>query len=105
MKIETKNRICSILERNEYTKTRVESYWYEILYNPKHDIVQMRPLKTGKELHSKIKKDSKAYRNGGEIFRAAVDFAKEIHEHLRKKGSIPDQSKATFSVQSMDSSD
>jgi len=78
--------------------TRVKQYRFKVVYDIARDEILLKPrnllwraenatrafVMNATVASSRFEKDSLEYEHGGEIFKAAVDAAREIHEELKR---------------------
>ena len=76
----TKKRILNSLFAEETTITRILGYKYEIEYYEEDDIVIASPCGAGDLVYSSIEYDDCRYTHGGKVYRAVLEFIKELDE-------------------------
>ncbi|MCG3260988.1 MAG: hypothetical protein H7644_14630 [Candidatus Heimdallarchaeota archaeon] len=79
----TKRRILESLFAEETTETRILGYRYEIEYYNEDDIVIASPVGAGDTVYSSIEYDDHRYIHGGRVYRAVLEFIKELDEAYR----------------------
>lgn len=83
----TLRKLVVALEKEGCAATKIQGYSYDLEYNSEIDAVSATPRGPGNKATSLVQWDDYVYTHGGNIFRLAVQWCREVHDELRKKWS------------------
>ena len=79
----TEKRILKSLFAGEKDITKILGYNYEIEYYEEDDVIIANPCEAGDLVYSNIECDDYRYTHGGKVYRAVLEFIKELDEAYR----------------------